>query len=167
MITCKRCKKPFKTCTKINGKKVSLGARIHCLDCAPYKTQTRIRHPYILPKGFKWCNQCLKSKIESDFYYNKGKQKVDSVCKVCRKLNGHELRKKFKLACLAYKQTASCELCGYNKSYKALDFHHLDPNKKEFHMAEYSATRLELTDKVKKELDKCQVVCANCHRELS
>jgi hypothetical protein len=57
-----------------------------------------------------------------------------------------------------------CKLCGYSKNICALDFHHLDKNKKKFNIA---GTRYYLSIKaLKKELDKCILVCANCHREL-
>lgn len=43
-------------------------------------------------------------------------------------------------------------------------FHHLDPNQKDFGIGSKGYTRS--FDKVKKELDKCICVCANCHREI-
>lgn len=56
-----------------------------------------------------------------------------------------------------------CELCGYSKSIWAFDFHHRDPAKKEFGICEYSRLAWET---VRKELDKCMLLCSNCHREL-
>jgi Icc-related predicted phosphoesterase len=55
-----------------------------------------------------------------------------------------------------------CEICGYNKSIQALQFHHIDPNEKDFNISarSYSIERL------KKEADKCMLVCANCHIEV-
>ncbi|OGE81296.1 MAG: hypothetical protein A3H72_00485 [Candidatus Doudnabacteria bacterium RIFCSPLOWO2_02_FULL_48_8] len=57
-----------------------------------------------------------------------------------------------------------CVLCGYNKYLGALDFHHLDPSKKDFAISVRDLTRS--WNKIKAELDKCVLVCANCHREL-
>ena len=57
-----------------------------------------------------------------------------------------------------------CSACGYNKCPDALDFHHLDPTEKEFGLASSGITRA--WERVKKELDKCILLCANCHREL-
>jgi predicted HNH restriction endonuclease len=45
-----------------------------------------------------------------------------------------------------------------------LDFHHVDSTKKEFGIGNSGYTRS--WEKVKKELDKCILVCANCHREI-
>ena len=53
--------------------------------------------------------------------------------------------------------------CGYNKCNRALEFHHLDPNEKDFGISSYTTLSW---DKIKKELDKCILVCANCHREI-
>ncbi|QTO46333.1 hypothetical protein [Burkholderia latens] len=56
-----------------------------------------------------------------------------------------------------------CERCGYEKCLKALQFHHTDPSKKDFGIAESGHTRS--FEKMKIELDKCLLLCANCHCE--
>lgn len=53
-----------------------------------------------------------------------------------------------------------CTECGYNKHYAAMHFHHLDPFTKEFNWAKL---RLKSWDKIYKELEKCVLLCANCH----
>ena len=58
-----------------------------------------------------------------------------------------------------------CIICGYDKNYASLEFHHLNPKEKEFpldarHLSNSSITSL-LT-----EAKKCILLCANCHREL-
>lgn len=55
-----------------------------------------------------------------------------------------------------------CERCGYNRCNAALEFHHLDPNEKEFAISNSGMPSFE---KVKEEADKCILLCANCHRE--
>lgn len=72
-------------------------------------------------------------------------------------------RRKVKQMAIEYKG-GCCEKCGYNKYNEVLEFHHLDPTKKEFGIA-YSG-HCKSWEKVKKELDKCMLVCANCHREI-
>jgi 5-methylcytosine-specific restriction endonuclease McrA len=57
----------------------------------------------------------------------------------------------------------ACQECGYNKSTRALEFHHLDPNKKDFGISASGYTRS--WEKVKEELNKCVMLCANCHAE--
>jgi len=57
-----------------------------------------------------------------------------------------------------------CSICGYGKCKDALEFHHLDSSKKDFGVSKSGLTRSWL--RIKKEIDKCILVCANCHREL-
>ena len=54
-----------------------------------------------------------------------------------------------------------CEKCGYNKHHAALDFDHLDPTKKRRDIAKMHTTNIA---SLKAEIEKCQVLCANCHR---
>ena len=56
-----------------------------------------------------------------------------------------------------------CEICGYDKCIDALDFHHLNPNEKDFGISEYGILSFE---RLKKEVDKCILVCCRCHREI-
>lgn len=72
-------------------------------------------------------------------------------------------RKKLKQLAVDYKGGA-CESCGYNKCSTALDFHHLDPLQKDFGISSSGTTKSWIT--IKEELDKCIMLCANCHREL-
>lgn len=73
-----------------------------------------------------------------------------------------KLRKQTKLKSIEY-LGGRCEICGYNKCPEALDFHHKDPTTKEFGLGSF---KIKNWEKIKKELDKCQLLCANCHREL-
>ena len=57
-----------------------------------------------------------------------------------------------------------CQICNYNKYPGGLDLHHINPKTKEFGIGEKGYTRS--WEKVKTELDKCALVCANCHRKL-
>lgn len=55
-----------------------------------------------------------------------------------------------------------CEICGYNKCLSALEFHHPDPMTKEFNISD----RVTTFEDIQAELDKCHLLCANCHREV-
>ncbi|XKT74921.1 MAG: hypothetical protein ACJKSS_02030 [Patescibacteria group bacterium UBA2103] len=57
-----------------------------------------------------------------------------------------------------------CKICGYKKCKQALAFHHKDPKQKDFGLSARGLTRS--WEKIQKELDKCILVCANCHAEL-
>lgn len=56
-----------------------------------------------------------------------------------------------------------CEICGYSKYAGALDLHHAF-GKKEFGMADKGYTRS--WEKIREEVKKCVLLCANCHREV-
>lgn len=58
-----------------------------------------------------------------------------------------------------------CEICGYDKNLAALDFHHLDSKQKEFQIDIRKFANSKLSD-LEVELDKCIILCANCHREM-
>jgi len=68
---------------------------------------------------------------------------------------------KTKLKAIEYKG-GKCQICGYNKCTRSLQFHHLDPNKKDFGISGGTKS----FEKLKPELDKCILVCANCHGEI-
>ena len=65
---------------------------------------------------------------------------------------------------LVYIAGNKCNLCGYNKSIAALQFHHIHPELKEYGLA--SKGTCHAVEKDLKELQKCILVCANCHREI-
>lgn len=72
-------------------------------------------------------------------------------------------RKKVRDMALEYKG-GSCIICGYKKSKRALSFHHVDPTKKDFGISYRGFTRS--WEKTKNELDKCILLCMNCHMEI-
>jgi hypothetical protein len=60
-----------------------------------------------------------------------------------------------------YKLSSGCAFCGYNKCASALEFHH--KGDRGFGVNVSSSKSIET---IKKEMEKCIVLCANCHREL-
>ena len=57
-----------------------------------------------------------------------------------------------------------CQKCGYNKSIYALNFHHIDPSQKDYGLSERG--NVHSWEDYWKEVQKCQLLCANCHAEL-
>lgn len=76
--------------------------------------------------------------------------------------DGTQLRRGDFLAKIKKRRGGKCERCGYNTCLKALEFHHLDPSKKDFTI---SNDHFKLKDAIE-ESKKCVLICANCHREL-
>ena len=72
-------------------------------------------------------------------------------------------RRKIKTMAIEYKG-GKCQLCGYQKYQGALELHHLNKREKSFGIGDKGYTRS--WEKVKVELDKCILLCANCHREV-
>jgi hypothetical protein len=70
-------------------------------------------------------------------------------------------RKFIREKAIAYKG-GRCSACGYSKCHAALEFHHRS-REKDFGISAKGYTRS--WEKVKQELDKCVLLCANCHRE--
>lgn len=122
----------------------------------------------------------VKSKEYAAEYRNKNRDKARSWARAYYHRHKHECRARNKLT-LQYrmdkntesrrlkKQQAAqylggkCEVCGYNKCISALEFHHKNGDEKDVSI---SALTNRTWNKLQKELDKCQLLCANCHREL-
>lgn len=98
------------------------------------------------------------------FYKRKEKNtyRYFSYCKKCDSNRVKILQKDLKLKAVEYKG-GKCKYCGYDKCLSSLHFHHKDPKEKDFGIAQFK--KLDY-DKLKKELDKCDLVCANCHGEI-
>ncbi len=72
-------------------------------------------------------------------------------------------RRKIREMAVAYKG-GQCQICEYDRCPAALEFHHPDPNQKDFSISADGSTRS--WERVKREIEKCILVCANCHREV-
>lgn len=59
-----------------------------------------------------------------------------------------------------------CEICGYDKCQGSLQFHHRNPQEKEFSLSCINLNDTNFSmEKLYKEIDKCDLLCANCHAE--
>jgi predicted HNH restriction endonuclease len=74
-----------------------------------------------------------------------------------------ERRKKIRLKAIEH-LGGKCMRCGYSKCPEALDFHHKNPTEKDFNVSKKGHCRS--WERVKKEIEKCSLLCANCHREI-
>lgn len=85
-----------------------------------------------------------------------------NICRTCKGKDDVKRRKRKKNEAIINKG-GKCNICGYDKTPSALEFHHIYPGSKE--KAPHELMFLSW-DKQKEELDKCILLCANCHREV-
>lgn len=102
-----------------------------------------------------------KCKIHGDTRYVRSENRF--ICMKCRQDKVNRRRRKVKQMAVEYKGGA-CIKCGYNRCIGALEFHHIDPTQKDFAISKSGNTRA--WELVKLELDKCILVCSNCHKEI-
>lgn len=108
----------------------------------------------------KTCIKCNKE------FYPKKQAKARKYCYDCvpeENYSGSVVRSRIKKWALEYKG-GKCEKCGYNKCTHALELHHINPKEKDFCLSDRNI-KLDW-QAIKKELDKCILVCSNCHREI-
>lgn len=119
------------------------------------------------------CNKLICIKCNKEFvmkgYLNRNSKTVRKLCYDCAPSNDKNLyqrtileeRKKI----LIERYGSECQMCGYNKFIAALEFHHKNPNEKECDIRICLKKNLDL-ESFFSELDKCILVCSNCHREI-
>jgi len=128
----------------------------------------------------KKCKECQINKEIDDknFHKRKGsKDGYDSYCLICRRKrnlsNYHKnqqnwrnthtktrLEKKEKIQ--EIKKTKFCLKCGEKRHY-VLDFHHTEPKNKTFQISQGEGRGWKA---IEEEMDKCLVLCKNCHAEF-
>jgi hypothetical protein len=84
-------------------------------------------------------------------------------CKKCRSSAVAKRRRVVKEKLLK-EAGGACAICGFDKSARALQFHHLDPSLKEFHLAQRGHSRS--LARCREEIRKCVLLCANCHAQV-
>lgn len=125
----------------------------------------------------KMCTRCNQDK-DIEFFSKRSKSKdgLANWCKPCfaeyerdRYQNGDNVRKlRNKAAIISKRQSyiwkilveSKCKVCGESDPL-VLEFDHRDPATKAYNVAEM----LNLSEsKIQSEIDKCDILCANCHR---
>lgn len=109
--------------------------------------------------GTRICSKCGLEKDIQEFYFINGKPMY--WCKECQK-NKERNKYQDKVNQInEYKKTLCCKKCGEKRFY-LFDFHHRNPEEKDYAISDHSRASLET---IKSEIEKCDVLCANCHRE--
>ncbi len=113
--------------------------------------------------GPKLCSKCREIKPLDQFYNSMGRKGGSYYCRICHNQWTVERQRRFKRECIEYKGGA-CIKCTYNRSISSLHFHHRDPAQKDFNLSEKK--HHVMSDEIRAELDKCDLLCANCHGEI-
>lgn len=161
MPICKKCNIYFKSYIKINGLNKVLSSRKFCLTCSPYGGKNR-RNLCLVKDNLKLCYMCKTYKDYSEFSKQmKRWDRANPSCKTCSRYRDNYLKYLCKIQCIQYKG-GKCIYCGYNECPAAMEFHHRDPKTKEFAIF----SKRYFNEKIKQELDKCDLVCSNCHHKI-
>ena len=161
--TCKKCGGKFPNRALIDGKPLNLQARSYCLVCSPpgaynHSRKQLSRYQEIDGKKCKECHKCHTWQTLNRFHMHKGYP--GTLCKSCRSTNDYQRGMSLKQEAVRYKG-GKCIDCGGVFPECAYDFHHLDPTQKDFGIMKNKYATI--TD-IKDELDKCVLLCSNCHR---
>src|SRR5690348_16773627 len=83
-------------------------------------------------------------------------------CQTCKYARQKERIEETRRWLQEFKRTLVCEQCGF-ADFRALEFHHRDPHLKEFAVGDIARRGGSLVS-LQREIAKCSVLCANCHR---
>jgi hypothetical protein len=157
MKTCENCSKEFFDDTENNEELGNFHRRRYCYDCVPKQPHTAAP-----PSGKCFnCIVCGEPLTGTQRKYCSKKCKTHQLSSYpAQKDRGIERKLR-----LIQMSGGACEICGYNKNIAALEFHHLDPDKKEFKL-DIRLLANRTWKSVLQEFAKCQLVCANCHAEV-
>lgn len=116
----------------------------------------------------KRCNVCFDEKPLSEFYTNgkqpNGKQKYKPLCIPCEE-NNRRVFVEGKRRILSELFGDSCSICGYDRCSAALEFHHVDASVKEQTPSKL-VNNYSTIERMLEEVNKCILLCSNCHREI-
>lgn len=117
----------------------------------------------LLSRGYmQKCPCCGYTKEVSEFYMRSDRKgKTHSYCKKCVNAQTLKRQRELKIKCIEYKG-GKCLVCGVEGHPAIFDFHHRNPNDKDFNIAKVRS--LKFSEKHTTELDKCDLLCSNCHR---
>ena len=112
----------------------------------------------------KTCGVCSETKSLDQFYSNgrcpTGTKKYKPNCRTCE---NQRVNERYYEVVEKFYGHYSCQRCGYDKCKQAIEFHHIDSSKKD---KTVSDMKTHSEENIFAELEKCAILCANCHREV-
>lgn len=140
--------------------KLSPGTVRYWIKKHSLKTKNTIKNE----KGYQGkyhCPSCNSTKPLEQFYKRNDGRPM-GWCIECSKQSSIERQKENKVKAVNL-LGGKCSMCCYDKCITALEFHHPDPKEKD---PGYKSIKNKSWEKYWKEISKCILVCANCHREI-
>jgi hypothetical protein len=111
----------------------------------------------------KRCSLCNTEKPLNQFRKNRShKDGHHSCCRECESIRDKKRRETAKEFVAECKKSCSCFCCEL-KDFRCMEFHHFNPSAKHFSITDAIAYR-KPPSSIRREIDKCLPVCANCHR---
>ena len=166
---CKNCGSSIPYSLEIDGVVRVLNCRRYCLQCSPFlghqkggKKKRFDKYKTIDGVECKWCNDCKTFRPLNEFSTRSDRAAGRAgYCRTCTAAQQKALRQKYKEEAVLYKGDV-CFDCHETFASHVYDFHHLDPYQKDLSWSDMNRRSLEHN---KNELDKCVLLCANCHRD--
>lgn len=157
MPTCGNCSSEFsRRYNHPDGRERYCANRLFCFNCSPFGAHNTSRRPTAhkrVGKGERrsfTCEACGRQKNEHG---------RNNTCWPCRHSKSRAVKKQMAVQMLG----GRCVRCGYDRSSRAFDFHHRDKASKSFTL---SANWHRPWPAIEAEAKKCDLLCANCHREI-
>lgn len=139
--SCEACGESFALRQVIDGKLRHLYRRRFCFTCSPFGSHNTSKHPPGIPMPEELKEHRRRRRNAKTYRYQKKR------------------RRRIK-AELIQARGGRCEGCGYSVLAAALEFHHRDPATKGFGVGNFNGSLARLLA----EVEKCDLLCANCHR---
>jgi len=121
------------------------------------KHQKEIEDRGVVPENHQWCVCCSKYKPHNSFSPHNFKN--HGCCRECSSHNDIQRARLLKLKAIEY-LGGKCDNCGFVGHYSSFDFHHKNHKEKEFN---WNVARKKSWNKIILELNKCELLCRNCH----
>ena len=160
MPICLNCNSNFPNHLIIDNKRRNLSKRKYCISCSPFNKNNRLKL-HINNNLTRYCSRCKITQELKNFYKRK-RGGYKNWCKKCLIEYNPIINYKNKIKAIEYKG-GQCSICGYNKCYWSMHFHHTNPNTKEFNLNRMWRKKW---DNIVLELEKCILLCSNCHGEV-
>lgn len=113
----------------------------------------------------KVCKYCREERSDEEFEVCRivaGKTYRRLKCKKCKQAYNNKRRARLRAWLIDYKKVSVCVRCGF-ADFRALQFHHKGHEAKVLNVADMVRSVFSI-ETVKREIDKCIVLCSNCHQ---